>query len=179
MAKGLPKSIIKKYGITKKGWQVFKGEHPYKKVYKGRTSNPKTVKKTMGKKRRYTKKRNTRKRDKRFPISAGIGLATSVFAPAAPGWSTPYSNVQEGKFDLAIQGFVRAWTGVALGGIGGLVGESTSFNIVNALNPIDFNDAPAWKAMFWTALLAKIIKKFTKQDPLSKIPMVGQYVKFS
>ena len=177
LAKGLPKSIIKKYGISKKGWQVFKGKHPYKKVYKGQTSNPKSGKKTMGKKRRYTKKRNTRKRDKRFPISAGVGLATSVFAPAAPGWSTPYQNITDGHFDMAVQGLIRAWTGVAIGGIGGQ--PETSFNAWDALNPFDMNDAPAWKAMFWTGLFAKIIKKFTKQDPISKIPFVGRYVKFS
>jgi len=38
--KGLPKSIIKKYGVTKKAWAVFRGETKGKHKSKGNPSNP-------------------------------------------------------------------------------------------------------------------------------------------
>jgi len=54
--KGLPKSIIKKYGITKKAWRVFRGRKSKSKPRKAKTtrkttrkSNPKGGNKRMGK----------------------------------------------------------------------------------------------------------------------------------
>jgi len=51
MAKGLPKSIIKKYGISKKAWRIFRGQ---KKKPRSRVSNPKTKrrKRNLGKRKR-------------------------------------------------------------------------------------------------------------------------------
>jgi len=44
MAKGLPKSIIKKYGISKKAWKVYKAKTKTKKKRKGvKMARKKTV----------------------------------------------------------------------------------------------------------------------------------------
>lgn len=60
MAK-LPKSIIKKYGITKKAWSVFKGR---KKTKSKKRASPK---KTYRRKRKIAKKRSRR---------SGFGLSS-------------------------------------------------------------------------------------------------------
>jgi len=75
MAKGLPKSIIKKYGISKKAWRVFRGR---KKRPRSRVSNPKT-------------KRRKRKMGRRKRRGGGKSLQQQVFkwlrigALVAPG----------------------------------------------------------------------------------------------
>jgi hypothetical protein len=56
--KGLPKSIIKKYGISKKAWSVFRGRRT-KSRPRSRVSNPKRrVKRTARKKKRRGGGRN-------------------------------------------------------------------------------------------------------------------------
>ena len=100
MAKGLPKSIIKKYGITKKGWQVFRSKHPYKKVYKGGTSEAKTVKKTMGKKRftpEYKEeiiKLVTERKKKISEVAKDIGVTPTSIRR----WITQYSEYGKDAF---------------------------------------------------------------------------------
>lgn len=110
-----------------------------------------------------------------MPISVGIGLATSVLAPAAPGWRSTLESAKAGDYGGAAAGFIRAWTGIY--GIDGK--EPVGVNIMSALNPLDMNDAPAWKATFWSAVIAKVVKTATKVDPISKIPVVNKYVKFA
>jgi hypothetical protein len=53
------------------------------------------------------------------------------------------------------------------------------FNAMAALNPFDMSEAPAWKSMLWSHLAMVVVKKLTHTDPLTKIPMLGKYVKFS
>jgi hypothetical protein len=108
-------------------------------------------------------------------MSVAVGLATSVMSPAAPGWQSTYQAVKSGDLAGAAAGFIRSWTGIY--GIDGK--EPMGINIMNALNPLDMSDAPAWKATFWTAIIAKVIKSAVHVDPLSKIPVVNKYVKFS
>jgi len=76
MAKGLPKSLIKKYGISKKAWRVFRGR---KKKPRSRVSNPKTKRRTRNLARRKKRRRG------------GKSLQTTIFkwlrigALVAPG----------------------------------------------------------------------------------------------
>ena len=51
MAKGLPRSIVKKYGISKKAWQVYKSQK------RGRRTSRKTKKSSGG--RRTTRRRSS------------------------------------------------------------------------------------------------------------------------
>lgn len=120
-------------------------------------------------------KRYGRKRDKRLPLSAGIGLGVSVFAPPWSGWSTVAQNLQARAYDKAFQSFVCAWTGIRIGGIGGQ--QNTEIDIGRTLNPLNLADAPAWKVMLISGLIAKVTKRFIG-DPISKIPFVNKYVKY-
>jgi hypothetical protein len=95
MAKGLPKSIIKKYGITKKAWSVFRGRKGKTRSRKTRASNPRKVKRRMARK----KKRR-----------GGKSLQTQVFkwlrigALAAPGAVVALSpGTPGGKFNAAME----------------------------------------------------------------------------
>lgn len=121
--------------------------------------------------------RRHHRRDHRLPLSVGVGLATSVLAPAGPGWQSAMSAIQEGKFDVAMQSFVRSWTGVQIGGIGGA--GVTQVNLAGLINPLDMTEAPALKATLWTAISAKIVKAVLHKDPLANVPVVKRYVKFA
>jgi len=133
--------------------------------------------KKKSKRRFFRQWKRSHRRDRRIPLSVIAGLGTSILAPPAPGWTSALENIKCNRMDMAFQSFVRAWTGLAIGGIGGQ-GE-TYFNVMDTLNPLTMNEAPAWKTMFWTALSARLVKKFTHVDPIKKIPVVGSYVKFS
>ena len=109
MAKGLPKNIISKYGITKKAWQVFRSKHPYKKTYKGGTSKVKTVKKTMAR-RRYVRKRRSR-RTKKFSIATIGGLVAGFITPTVYGHSI-VAGITEGKWEATGLRFLRNYTGI-------------------------------------------------------------------
>lgn len=121
-------------------------------------------------------KRYGRKHDKRFPISAGIGLGVSILAPPVSGWTSVLQNAKVGAYDKAFQSFVASWTGIRIGGIGGQA--NTEIDIMRTLNPLDFGYAPAWKSMLIAGIVAKVTKKFIG-DPISKIPFVGKYVKYA
>jgi len=121
-------------------------------------------------------KRYGRKRDKRFPVSAGIGLGVSILAPPVSGWTTVLDAAKTGQYDKAFQSFVASWTGLRIGGIGGQA--NTEIDVMKTLNPFDFSYAPAWKSMLISAIVAKVVKKFAG-DPISKIPFLGKYVKFA
>jgi hypothetical protein len=98
--KGLPKSIIKKYGISKKAWRVFRGG----KTSKSRTSKSKTKSKTK-------KVRKTTKKKRR----GGKSLQTTVFkwlrigALAAPAIVVA---TQPMKIDQKANEIFRLYSGV-------------------------------------------------------------------
>jgi len=171
MAKGLPKSIIKKYGITKKAWQVFRSKHPYKKVYKGGTSKAKTVK-SMARKRRYVRKRSyRRKKDKRISLIGTAGAIGSIFIPRGhkDAWSMGKwlvdwaTGVREVHPD-----YMNAF-------LADTVGQYTGFDWRE--------DQPRWAipwatvAIIASGFAAKIANKFGGQY-LSKTPLIGKYIKF-
>lgn len=99
---GLPKSIIKKYGITKEAWRVFRGSNPRKttnkKVIRGKRTG---TKRTTMARRRYAKKRKrspnySRKMDSAFRAIVRIaphamahtgvaGIGYDVVEPAKSG----------------------------------------------------------------------------------------------
>lgn len=76
--KGLPKSIIKKYGITKKAWSVFRGR-------KKSSSKSRKVTRTNPKRRVKTTARRKRRRGRggfTIPLAPIIGLAAGMAGPA-------------------------------------------------------------------------------------------------
>jgi len=100
MAKGLPKSIIKKYGISKKAWRVFRGR---KKRPRSRVSNPKRKRRT----RKLGRRKNKRK--------GGKSLQTTVFKWLRVGaLLTPAAVVatQPMKLDQKANEILRLYTGV-------------------------------------------------------------------
>jgi len=79
LAKGLPKSIIKKYGITKKAWAVFRGAKPLK----AGGGKKDTIK--LAKRRRYYKPATRVKHYARRArgMFSGLGRGLSIKSLAA------------------------------------------------------------------------------------------------
>lgn len=169
--KGLPKSIIKKYGITKKAWRIYRG----RKSSKSKTRKRK-VKKTVRRRRRSNPNKNRTRTRKRIPLSVITGMVTSIYAPPNPGWGSVMQKVQAGQFDQAAQSFVASWTGLRLGGIGGQA--ETQIDVMGVINPFDMRNAPAMKTMLWTKLATKITRKIAG-NPFTRIPFVKDYLSFS
>jgi len=80
MAKGLPKSIIKKYGISKKAWEVYRGSKKKRKVNKSRRTS-KSRRKTLVRRRSYRRKPRRRRTQKRISLIGTAGAIGSVFVP--------------------------------------------------------------------------------------------------
>jgi len=78
MAKGLPKSIIKKYGISKKAWRVFRG----KKKSKSNPRPSKKARKVRSLARRYFRRK--RRRGGKSMMQTAFKLIR-IGAFAAPG----------------------------------------------------------------------------------------------
>lgn len=97
MAKGLPKSIIKKYGISKKAWSVFRGRK--RKTSRTRKGNPTRRK---GVRRLTRRKRKRRSRQMTVPLAPVIGVAAGL-ASGSPwsGGNSVISRLMEGNIDDA------------------------------------------------------------------------------
>ena len=171
MAKGLPKNIISKYGITKKAWQVFRSKHPYKKTYKGGTSKVKTVKKTMARKRRYIRKRGyRRKKDKRISLIGTAGAIGSIFVP------------RDGQMSMG-QWLMEWANGTRQFGQGEDINHFLA-DTVGQYTGFDWREgAVKWKipwatvTIMTTGIASKVANKFGGRY-LRNVPLIGKYVKF-
>lgn len=91
MSKGLPKSIIKKYGISKKAWDVYRGRtrsnpRPSKKARKVRTTP-----------RRYRRKRRG-KRSMTIPMATVAGIGAMI-GSANPSGTSILDSVISGDYN--------------------------------------------------------------------------------
>ena len=105
--KGLPASIIKKYGVTKKAWRV----------YRGKKRAPRTKRKTT-KKRKRTRRSNPKKGGNRtakrkIPLVATLGAIGSL-AVTTPwsGGNSVLSRLMQGNIEDAMKIAVRHYTGI-------------------------------------------------------------------
>lgn len=107
MGKGLPKSIIKKYGITKKAWRIYRGTQ---KATTKKSTSKKSTKKSGGKKRMGNRKFT-------LPMSIVAPLAASFFTRGRTGWSSsPAEEIMAGRYKQAVNHLVSGWTGFVLPG---------------------------------------------------------------
>lgn len=124
---GLPRSIIKKYGVSKKAWAVFRGTHSRAKSSRARGTT------TMAKRKGFRRARR----------SSGFGgnEMSLVLASALYGAARPYigSAVQPLSSKLPLGGYE---TNVVLGGGAYLLGRYVSNGYVKtATKAILLNEA--------------------------------------
>lgn len=145
---GLPKSIIKKYGISKKAWRIYKAS---KGKSKSKRSSPKR-KTTVGKRR----KKRRRRGPKTIPILPIIGVGVGLAEPVINMVSDPsvetiknslnhigliYSgfNAIEGQFqpDMLMKGLVPAIAGAVGHKLCNMFGLNRAFaNLPSPLNKL-------------------------------------------
>jgi len=102
--KGLPKSIIKKYGISKKAWAVFRGQKS-----KGSTPRPKKARKVKKvARRRYSRKRSRRSGGMTVPLAVVGGLGAGLARPIK-------TYIDTGDLQLAAWQLVEGYTGYYVG----------------------------------------------------------------
>lgn len=87
--KGLPKSIIKKYGITKKAWRVYRGRKKSSSRVKKYT---KTSKKTTRRRKKLAKKNKRGPRKFTIPLAPVIGLLAGVVPAVGPALDGDYEG---------------------------------------------------------------------------------------
>lgn len=103
--KGLPKAIIKKYGISKKAWSVYRGgkkssSRSSKLTKRSKKNNPKRRKTTMARRKR---RRGARKFT--LPLAPILGIAAGTNA-----WGA-WNNFARGEFADGIEKVTAAFTG--------------------------------------------------------------------
>jgi len=100
--KGLPKSIIKKYGISKKAWAVFRGSKSSK------SSNPRP-KKARKVKKVARRRRSRRSRSMTIPLAPVAGLVVGLTTNKL-GWS-PLEFALDGNFRYAAAALSQNYLG--------------------------------------------------------------------
>lgn len=111
MGKGLPKSIIKKYGISKKAWAVYRGSKAKRKVYKRRhKSNPRGRVKVARRRRYYRRPRRRRSQSRKIPIATVLGAAAGL-ASTEFGGDTAVNFAMSGNWTALIHSLVGQYTG--------------------------------------------------------------------
>jgi len=107
--KGLPKSIIKKYGISKKAWAVYRG-----KKSKGSNPRPKKARKVKKvAKRKYSRKRSRRRGGMTIPLAPLAGLAAGLGSGSSwSGGASVISRLMEGNIADAAKIACYHYTGV-------------------------------------------------------------------
>lgn len=165
--KGLPKDIVKRYGISKKAWEVYRNR--YKKVYKGGKAKTRVVKK-LAKRRSYKRKaRRRRRKDKRISLIGTAGTVGSVFIPRTPqqmsmgSWLYQWMTGQRQFRTEDMEHF-----------LGDTVGQYTGF---------DWRQGqPQWSipwatvAIIASGIASKIAGKYGNKY-MKNIPLIGKYVK--
>ena len=110
MPKGLPKSLIKKYGISKKAWRIFRAG-------KSKSSTPRTSKTSRKVKkvarRRYSRKRKRRSGGMTIPLAPLAGLAAGLGSGSSwSGGASVISRLMEGNIADAAKIACYHYTGV-------------------------------------------------------------------
>jgi len=105
--KGLPASIVKKYGISKKAWEIFR---------KGKSvSSARTKRTKLKSKREYTdsmprkKSKSKRRKSTTIPIAVLLGASAGLINPIARAASG------QASWDWAVRDAVANYTGVVTG----------------------------------------------------------------
>lgn len=157
---GLPKALIRKYGISKKAWAVFRSGH----------SSSRSSVKTMAKKRvsrRWRGRARRRFSTAKVPFEVLIAAGTIPFTPARDGWRSDW--VTSGNFqEIAAQ--------LKMGFLG--MGDG-QMDIMQTLNPLNMNVARFSKTLIYAALIGMVRRKLTGKytAPLfKKIPFIGRFV---
>jgi len=115
LAKGLPKSIIKKFGISKKAWEFFRGTKPLK----ARKAKSDQIK--MAKRRRYyrpaTRVKHAARRAKGMFSGLGRGLSIKSLAAGTVGLILteryqPFGGIYKPAIDKMAIGLVSPMIGM-------------------------------------------------------------------
>jgi len=160
----LPKSIIKKYGITKKAWRVFRSRKR-STTRASPKSKPKKRRRNLARKR---KRRRTRTRDKRIPILVtGAGAVKSLVEPifGNDSWSGAKAFAEAGDIEGAVKEF-----------LGCNLHNFTGYRITDG--QFDFQKPLQTYTLLITAWVgSKLATKFGVNRALKRVPFVGKYIK--
>lgn len=156
----LPKSYIKKYGISKEAWREYKKslkrKTPKKKVIRVERST--TRRKPMARRRRYRRKRKYT-RSKKIPIAPTAGLIFSILSPAPGTGNTLIQSVQSGDFAQFAYDAREKFTGIDNEG-------KFRFDwLISTYAPI-----------FAGILVHKIMGALGANRYFSNIPLIGKYL---
>ena len=137
MAKGLPKSIIKKYGVSKKAWQVYKEQK--KGGRKTKSKSKKSKSKKSGGRKKVAKKKTYRRRSFGFgkislkgAIFGGLLIAAAKwlvrrFAPQFAGYESNVALIGAG---LVKKSFLPVGVAMTVGDL--IVDYLTPGGMINA-----------------------------------------------
>lgn len=111
--KGLPKAIIKKYGISKKAWRVYRRQKSTTPRSRSRSpTSRRTGVRNLVRRRRYRRKRTRRKRT--IPILPIVGAGAGFFIPAATsgGGHSPVTALTQARDpNWAVEALIENYTG--------------------------------------------------------------------
>ena len=166
---GLPKSIIKKYGISKKAWAVYRGGH-------SRSRSVSTMKRKKGYRRARARSWLHRRRPKLISIPPTVGLIGGAVAGSSGGWTSPIQAIMNGNPMEAVQTGIRNVTGLQIGMPGCGYSQGFRFNVFDTLNPFNMEEAVGLKSLFWGSVISAGLRIFginrRYRDAVKQIPFL-------
>lgn len=162
----LPKAIIKKYGISKKAWAVFRG--------RGRSKKNKSVK-NMAKRRKSYRSRarsyvKNRFKSKRIGIiSTGVAVYKFLLEPLFGNGADIGGAINAFK-SLGAQRGVQEFVDVcSINAIGYKPSDGTWFGYEKPVT--------TWGAMLGAKVAGKVANMTGVNSSIAKIPLIGKYIK--
>ena len=170
MAKGLPKNIIAKYGISKKAWDIYRGLK--RKVNKPRRHSKSTVKNMAKRKRRFRRARpyHRRRRDHRLSILGTASVVGSIFTGGS-------NNPNRRSLGMDLMEYAN--------GQRKATADNITWTLADTVEQyVGYNyKANRWSIPFGTVVLiagavaSKVAGKYGNRY-LSGIPLIGKHIKF-
>jgi hypothetical protein len=164
---GLPKSIIKKYGVTKRAWKVFRGSRSKRKGGKlamaGRRRRAR-----FPRARAAYRRGKWRSQSKAIPILPVAAAFGTILAPAVFGGGG-YTGAL-GKFQSeGIQGAVREFTDI-------LAIQTTGYKPSDGSNWGLDKPTATWATIVGALVGHFLANKFGINRSIHKIPIFGKYI---
>jgi hypothetical protein len=139
-------------------------------------------------KRRYAPRRRRRsylprfrrfRRKAKIPIIPTVSFGAGLLFGKPDGWSSPVEGITGGNPYVAAQTAIRNITGIKVPMPNTGYTNRFEFNLMNTLNPFDFNEAPALKGLIWGSLISMglrmlgVNRKFAQVT--RKIPVLNKF----
>ena len=131
------------------------------------------AKRKRSRSRRYGRRFKRRASKAKVPFEVLIAGGSIPFTPAADGFASIYEAAQQNDITGVIDNLKVGFLGMEP------ARNTSQFNLMAAINPLDFNHARFSKMLMYAALIGMVRRKVSGRYTnklFAKIPLIGRWV---